>query len=63
MFEDEIHNMNKTRYRNFHTYTEVKSVLILAEEIKARKMNKISETKESKDNSSGAANTGNNNNK
>ena len=42
LFEDGIHNMNKTRYRDFHTYTEAKSVFILAEEIKASNMNKSS---------------------
>ena len=60
MFEDEIHNTNKTRYSNFHTYTEAKSALILDEERKARNMNKISETKKSKDDISGASNSGNN---
>ena len=55
--------MNKTRYINFHTYTEAKITFILAEEIKSSQMNKSSETKKSKDNSSGVANGGNNNNK
>ena len=58
--EDEIHNTNKTWYSDFHRYTEANSVSILSEEIKASKMNKISETKKSKDNSSVAANAGNN---
>ena len=40
--EDEIHNMNKNRYRNFHTYTEAKSASILSEERKASKTNKSS---------------------
>ena len=35
IFEDEIHNMNKTWYSNFHKYTEVKSAFILTEETKA----------------------------
>ena len=60
LFKDEIHNMNKTRYSDFHTYTEAKSAFILAEERKASKMNKSLETKKSKDNSSLAANAGNN---
>ena len=63
MFEDEIHNMNKTCYSHFHPYTEAKNAFILAEEIKANKINKILETKNSKDNISGAANVGNNKNK
>ena len=58
--EDEIHNMNKTWYRKFHTYTEAKSMFIIAEEIKASMMNKSPETKNSKYNSYGAANAGNN---
>ena len=41
LFEDEIHNMNKTCYRNFHTYTEFKGAFILSEEQKTSKMNKI----------------------
>ena len=60
LFEDLIHNSNKTHYRDIHTYTEPKSVLTLSEEIKASQMNKNSETKNSNDNSSGAANTVNN---
>ena len=60
LFEDEIHNMNKTCYSDFHTYTEDKSVFILSEEIKYSKTNKSSETKNSKYNSYGAANAGNN---
>ena len=32
LFEDEIHNMNKTKYSDFHTYTKAKSAFILAEE-------------------------------
>ena len=55
--------MDKTQYINFHTYTEVKSAFILAEEIKSSKMNTSSKTKKSKDNSSRAANSGNNKNK
>ena len=43
----------------FDTYIKGKSAFILAEEIKASKMSKISDTKKSKDNNSGAANTGN----
>ena len=57
MVEDEINNMNKTCYRNFHTYTEAKHTSVLAEEINSSKKNRISESKNSKDNSSGAANT------
>ena len=63
MLEDEIHNMNKTQYSDFHTYTKAKSVSILDEEIKSSKTNKSSETKNSKDNRSGAANAGKNKNK
>ena len=63
LFEDEIHDMNKTRYSNFHTYTEAKNKFILAEERKSIKINKSSETKNPKDNSSGATNPGNNKNK
>ena len=63
LFEDEIHNMNKNCYSNFHVHTEDKSVLILAEEIKYSKMNESSETKNSKDNSSVVANSDNNKNK
>ena len=48
LFEGEINNMNKTQYNNFHTYTEAKSVFILAVERKASNMNDISETKRSK---------------
>ena len=55
--------MNKTRYSDFHTYTEAKSVFMLSEERKDSKMNKISETKKSKENSSGAAKAVNNTNK
>ena len=61
LFGDEIYNMNKNQYIDFHMYTEAKSSCVLAEEIKVRKMNRSSKTKNSKDNSSGAANTGNNN--
>ena len=32
LFEGEIHNMNKTRYSDFHTYKEAKIVFILSEE-------------------------------
>ena len=46
--EDEIHDMNKTLYRNFRAYTEAKCAFVIAEEIKAIKMNKISETYKSK---------------
>ena len=60
LFMDEIHNMNKTRYSYFFTYTEAKSVFILAKERKASKMNKSSETKKSKDNCSVAVISGNN---
>ena len=63
LFEDEIHNMNKTRYRNFHTYTEDKNKFILSEERKSIKTNKSLETKKPKDNSSGVSNPGNNKNK
>ena len=63
LFEGEIHNMNKTCYKNFHTYIEAKSEFILAEERKASKMNKSSETKKSKYNSSRAFNARNNKNK
>ena len=63
LFGDGIHHMNKTRYRNFHVYTEDKIVFILDEERKFSKMNKSSETKKSKYNSSGVVNTVNNNNK
>ena len=63
LFEDEIHNMNKTCYRNFHTYIEAKSEFILTEERKASNMNEISENKKSNDNSYGADNTGKNKNK
>ena len=63
MFEDGIHNTNKTCYSDFHPYTEAKNAFILAEEIKANKINKILETKNSKDNISRAANVGNNKNK
>ena len=48
MFEDEIHNINKTWYIYFHTYTEAKSAFILAEERKARNLNKSLETNKSK---------------
>ena len=58
--EDEIHDMNKTLYRNFRAYTEAKCAFVIAEEIKAIKMNKISETYKSKEKNSGAANFGNN---
>ena len=44
-------------------YTEAKSAIILSEERKSRKMNKISEANKSKENSFGAANDGNNKNK
>ena len=63
MFKDGIHNTNKTWWSDFQTYTEAKNVVILSEERKASKMNKISETKSSTDNISGVANTGNNKNK
>ena len=63
LFEDEIHNMNKTRYSDFHTYVEAKSEFILSEKRKASKTNKISETNNSKDNSYGVANTRNIKNK
>ena len=59
MFENKIHNMNKTKYSDLHTYTESKIAFILSEEIKSSKMNKRSETKKSEHNSSGAADTGN----
>ena len=48
LLEDEICNMNKNRYSEFHTYTEDKSAFVLAEEIKSSKTNKSSETKKSK---------------
>ena len=48
LFKDEIHNMYKILYINFHIYTEAKNVSILAEERKASKMNKIPENKKSK---------------
>ena len=51
MFKDEIHNMDKTRYINFHMYTEAKCILILDEEQKTSKANKSSDRKLSKDNS------------
>ena len=60
LFKDEIHNMNKKRYSNFHSYTEANSAFILAEERKTSKMNKIPDIKKSKENSTGAANGGNN---
>ena len=60
VFEDEVHNINKTCYRYFHTYTEDKGAFVVAEERKSSKMNKISYAKKSKDNSAGAANAGNN---
>ena len=56
-------NMNKTRYSNFHTYTEAKNEFILAEERKSIKTNKSLETKKPKDNSSVADNARNNKNK
>ena len=59
LFENEIHSMNKTSYTDLHTYTEVKSTFILAEERKSSKTNKISETKKPKDNRYGPANAGN----
>ena len=52
--------MNKTSYRDFHTYTEANSEFILSEEQKASNTNKTSDTKKSKDNSNGATNAGNN---
>ena len=60
LFESENHNMNKTRYGDFHTYTEANSEFILSEEQKASNTNKTSDTKKSKDNSNGATNAGNN---
>ena len=63
LFGDEINNINKTHYSDFHTYTETKSVFILSEEQKSIKMNKISETNKSEDNSYVASKSGNNNNK
>ena len=56
LFEDKIHNTNKTRYINFHRYTKAKSESILPKERKSIKTNIIPETKKSKDKSSGAAN-------
>ena len=63
LFEDEIHNTNKTWYHDFHTYAEAKIAFILSEEIKSSKTNKISETKNSKENNSETAKAGNNKNK
>ena len=48
LFNNDIHNMNKTHYSDLTMYTEAKSVFILAEERKASNMNDISETKRSK---------------
>ena len=59
LFEDEIYNMNKICYINFHTYTEAKSAFILSEERKSSKINKSSDMKKSKDNSTGVANSEN----
>ena len=63
MFEDEIHNMNKTRYSDIRTYTEAKSMSILSKERKSKKVNKSSDNKKPRENSSGASNAGNNKNK
>ena len=60
LFQDEINNVNKNHYGDFHIYTEAKSAFILAEERKSIKTNKSSETKKSKDNISRAANSGKN---
>ena len=35
IFEDEIYNMNKICYINFHAFTEAKSAFILSEERKS----------------------------
>ena len=48
LFKGEIHNMNKTRCGYFHTYTEAKSVFILAEERKASKTKKAQKLRSQK---------------
>ena len=45
LFEDEIHNVNQTRFSDFHTYAEAKIYFILAKERKYSKMNKSSDTR------------------
>ena len=60
LFDIDIHNMNKTHYRNFNRHTESKSSFILAGDRNTSKTNTILDTKKSKDNSTGAANAVNN---